>query len=88
MSKKMTERWEHKGSHPIPIYVQFRDDGLVGVERCQDGEGKGEVFYLRRLYCTHPPNNKMKRLLSFVTGKLKVHCRGEGLISVWAEEGG
>ena len=23
-----------------------------------------------------------------MTGKLKVHCRGEGLVSVWAEEGG
>lgn len=33
-----------------PIYVWFRDDGSFGVERCQDGGGKGEVFYLRRLY--------------------------------------
>lgn len=81
-------RWEHKGSHPIPFYEWFRDDGSVGVERCQDGGGKGEVFYLRRVYCTHPSNNKMKRLLAFVTGKLKVHCGGEGLVSIWVEEGG
>lgn len=53
-------RWEHKGSHPIPFYVWFRDDISVGVKRCQDGGGKGEVFYLRRLYCTHPSNNKMR----------------------------
>lgn len=62
-------RWNHKGSHPVPFYVWFRDDGSVGVERCQEG-GEGEVFYLRRLYCTHPSNKDMKRLLAFVTSKL------------------
>ena len=53
--------WDHKGSHPVPFYVWFRDDGSVGVEQCQDGR-EGEVFYLRRLYCTHPSDQEMKRL--------------------------
>ena len=66
-------RWEHKGSHPVPFCVRFRDDGSIGVQRSFDGDddGQGDIYYLRRLYCTHPSNPDVKRMLAFITGMFK-----------------
>lgn len=69
-------RWNHKGSHPIPFYVAFRSDGTARVERCHERAEGDNVYYLRRLHCTHPSNPNMKRLLAFLTGvciKCKFH---------------
>ena len=64
-------RWKHTGSHPVLFRVWYRQNGSVGMEQCQYSRSStGTIYYLRRLYCTHPSNPDVKRMLAFVTGIL------------------
>ena len=65
-------KWDYKGSHPVAFHVCFRNDGSICIERCQNEERQGDIFYLRRLYSTHPSNPEMKRMLAFITGMLNL----------------
>ena len=57
-------KWDYKGSHPVAFHVCFRNDGSICIERCQNEERQGDIFYLRWLYSTHPSNPEMKRMLA------------------------
>ena len=57
-------KWDYKGSHPVAFHVCFKNDGSICIERCQNEERQGDIFYLRWLYSTHPSNPEMKRMLA------------------------
>ena len=65
-------KWDYKGSHPVAFHVCFRNDGSISIKRCQNEERQGDIFYLWRLYSTHPSNPEMKRMLAFITGMLNL----------------
>ena len=56
----------------VAFHVCFRNDGSTCIDRCQNEERQGDIFYLRRLYSTHPSNPEMKRMLAFITGMLNL----------------
>ena len=65
-------KWDYKGSHPVAFHVRFRNDGSICIKSCQNEERQEDIFYLWRLYSTHPSNPEMKRMLAFITGMLNL----------------
>lgn len=65
-------RWDHKGSHPVPLILCMVYGRWLG--RCGTVPGwmcrRRQCGNLRRLYCTHP-SNRDEKLLAFVTSKLR-----------------
>ena len=53
-------KWDHKGSHPIAMYVRMKSNGKVSIKRCPERKEKYDLYKLRRLYCTHPSNPTVK----------------------------
>ena len=60
--------WNCSGSHPTSFRVKFKHDRMV-AEKCEKGAVGGNIYYLRRLHCTHPSDVSFKRMICFVSGK-------------------
>ena len=63
--------WNYSGSHPRGFRV-FHKNGRMVIEKCANGAVGSNIFYLRRLHCTHPSDAEFKRMISFVYGKSNV----------------
>ena len=60
--------WNYSGSHPVSYRVHSKH-GCMVVEKCEKGAVGGNIYYLRRLHCTHPSDPTFKRMICFVSGK-------------------
>ena len=58
--------WNYSGSQRQAYRVHDED---FFVEKCAPNAKGDNIVYLRRLHCTHPSNQQVKRLICFVSGE-------------------
>lgn len=61
-------KWKHLGSHQSLYHVKFGEDGEIDLEKCAPGASGDDIYYLRRLYSSHPSNPAFRRILAFLSG--------------------
>ena len=61
--------WRHHGSHTDVFRCSFFEDNDVLVEKDAQGASGNNVYYLRRLHCTHPSNKHFRRIITIISGE-------------------
>lgn len=68
IKKDMYGRWLHHGSHTDVFKCSYNEFKEVCIEKVAQGAHGDNVYYLRRLHCTHPSNKYFRRIIALISG--------------------